>query len=399
MISLIFQLVHNDTGEKYVLKVKRNNIHNELKESITHIYSLMGIVSMVTTAWLNIDITSTVVRHIDLLDEQLDFELEKMNTVTAYKNCALLDYIKIPKIYSSDTQLGPISNKYIIMEHINGIHLTEVARDDYGKYCELLIKFGFVSMLIQGNIHGDLHAGNALFIKNTGHTDPNVPEYQIGLVDFGLAISVNTRMRDAIYFVAANHRNPSKTEELVRLYLNTVMDPVNILDCIDKADGDRIVDDMVVIAHDIFTDNVTVTQKHAYELFMILSDNLAKHVVNKYGIKMNNQFVKLQVALSMSIGLSSELCEGDYNVFARDIFRKLFQLDMFDTGDDDDEEEEEVFGLDNEQIEDLIREEDARKVVEEEEEEEDEELREIERRYQEMPRSSWEPSEEAVAEA
>ena len=115
MISLIFQLVHNDTGEKYVLKVKRNNIHNELKESITHIYSLMGIVSMVTTMWLNIDITSTVVRHIDLLDEQLDFELEKMNTATAYKNCALLDYIKIPKIYSSDTQLGPILNKYIII--------------------------------------------------------------------------------------------------------------------------------------------------------------------------------------------------------------------------------------------------------------------------------------------
>ena len=104
---------------------------------------------------MSVEINNTMKRHLSMLDEQLDFENEIRNTKKSaevlLKN---VSYVRIPEIYDDYT---PPGNNSIIMEKIPGVPLSEVSKDDYQTYCDLIAKHGFVGVIVHGFTHGDFH--------------------------------------------------------------------------------------------------------------------------------------------------------------------------------------------------------------------------------------------------
>ena len=73
------------------------------------------------------------------------------------------------------------------MEEIKGVPINKIKEEDYEGFAKQVIKFGFVTTLVHGVTHGDLHSGNILFIKDENETKY---KHKIGVLDFGIIYEV-----------------------------------------------------------------------------------------------------------------------------------------------------------------------------------------------------------------
>ena len=66
---------------------------------------------------------------------------------------------------------------------------------------------GLTCMMVNGTAHGDLHAGNIIFIENdeTICKQQRIPKFQIGIIDFGLVVTP-IHIQGALHFGATNYR-------------------------------------------------------------------------------------------------------------------------------------------------------------------------------------------------
>lgn len=336
MISLIFLMIHEESHELYILKMKRRMIKERLHESVSRIRSILRIISSVVFLWSKIDISETFDKHLTVLEDQLDFKQEAENTRIFYDNFQHINYVKIPKVVQEES---PLNDEYIIMEYIEGMSFSSLPESLYIIYAKMLTKMGITCILINGTAHGDLHAGNLIFIENSDEKCEmeNVPKFQIGVVDFGLTIKISKKIRDALQFASMNYRCPGKMVDVARTYLNVTLDPSNFLDTLDKELSDFIVNEVACLMRDTMRDDATLSQGKVYQSFQIvnkyINDVLAPH--NK--IKLDRDFASMQVALSMSNGVTMQLCENDFNRQVADAIDELFHTNLFETDSDDED--------------------------------------------------------------
>ena len=71
------------------------------------------------------------------------------------------------------------------------------------------------------------------------------------------------------------------------------------------------------------------TQIKIYEFVKSFNNYLIVHDLKKYGLRLTDDFFKLQMTLAMSHGLSMSLCKGDYMIFAIRILSELFHTNLF----------------------------------------------------------------------
>jgi len=328
MISLIYLIGNPVSGEKYILKLKRKHITRQLEECVYNMRVLVSVVSFMTSMWFNVDIVNTMDRHILMLEEQLDFKMEVENTKSIATNYENIDYVKVPKIcdkYCNDN--------YIVMEYIEGRHFCDLAVDEYVHYCGLVAKMGITGVFVHGEIHGDLHAGNILFICNEGDDTYDVPTYQIALIDFGLTIKICTVLKSTIVYAGLNYRKKEEVPGIVKKGLNAVLDPPNIIACLDATSRDNILRDLEDILYNLSSDAAKLSQADFYKSFQVLNDNLSSTFSETHDIKLTDEFVKLQVATSMANGLTMQLCSGDYIKQMNIAINDLFHLDLLEDSD------------------------------------------------------------------
>ena len=142
MISLVYKLRNIDGGD-VILKVKRKDIDAKLEDAIEKLLFFIKIISIIQQ-FNTLDIPNVIRKNIGLLRQQLDFQEEVKNTLEMSENCKNLKYIKIPKIYEE------VTNKYvdaIMMEYIDGLHISKLDDADYNEYAKLVMKYGFVSII------------------------------------------------------------------------------------------------------------------------------------------------------------------------------------------------------------------------------------------------------------
>ncbi|NDA90437.1 MAG: AarF/ABC1/UbiB kinase family protein, partial [Alphaproteobacteria bacterium] len=180
MISIVYKL-RDVNGGDVILKMKRKNIDAKLEDAIEKLLFFIEAISLIPQFNV-LDIPSVIKKNIALLRQQLDFQEEVKNTLEMAENCKNLKYIKIPKVYKEVTESYP---NIIMMEYINGVHISKLDDTDYNEYAKLVMKYGFVSIINNSVTHGDLHAGNIIFIKNAED-----PVYQLGLIDFGIVTRI-----------------------------------------------------------------------------------------------------------------------------------------------------------------------------------------------------------------
>ena len=321
MISIVYKM-KNDVNEDIIIKIKRCNIEQKLNYAIQKLMFLIYVLSFIPRI-NTLNIPAIVNKNLTLLKQQLQFEEEVQNTIDMKENCKNLKYVKIPKMYPEATKLFP---NIIMMEYIQGAHISKIDATDYETYAKLIIKYGFVTLLITGLTHGDLHGGNIIFIKNDASLT-YLPTYQIGIIDFGIVLKINQSIKNTFLDIFSElFTKPSI--EIARELLNTIIEPKDVWSSIPKTHSGNIICVAAnIIEHTIHTTK-SATQIKIYEFLEKFNNYVNDHHLAAYGLCVSDDFVKMQLALAMSHGLCLCLCKQNYLEVANDVLNTMFHTDL-----------------------------------------------------------------------
>ena len=324
MISLVFKgiKINDDKTSKFVIiKMKRNNIDAILQDGIQKMLFCIWILSFIPII-NNYNIFEIIHNNIHLINQQTDFKKEVENMKIMKNNCKNLKYIQIPYAYED------ITNKFsniIMMEYIKGDTLQIVDPVDYNEYSKQLIKFVFVTMLMNGLCHGDLHVGNILFIKD--ETDKK-NKYKIGILDFGIIYEIN-KMKDTFYYIFANMYSVSPEEMSAKLLMSGLIEPV---ECISKIPQNHYKCILSILTN--FINNTFHVSKHFSQINIFkslneLNDYIVNNnlMVNDLSIRPCHDLLKFQVVFTMLYSVIFKLCGLKYIETSNKVMIELFHID------------------------------------------------------------------------
>lgn len=323
MISLVFKAYKRgstrDREETVIIKVKRNNIETRLHEAILNVQMLLYLLSFIPIFHV-LNFVEAFNTNIASIQGQTNFAQEVDNINKIKENSANLKYIVVPSVYKEVTENYP---NIILMDYISGIKINEIQKEDYDGFAKQVVKFGFVSSFIHGVTHGDLHSGNILFIKDT--EDIKYP-YKIGIVDFGIIYEIDTTFRETMFDIVTNMFTLPARETAVKLLNSGIIEPPNIIQLISNQHYVNIVDFTEKIIHETID---KTNQIQIYKFLYNLKDYLSNAQLADVGIKPSEVFMKTQLTLAMSHGITIQLCNGDFLDFANSVINELFHTDIF----------------------------------------------------------------------
>jgi predicted unusual protein kinase regulating ubiquinone biosynthesis (AarF/ABC1/UbiB family) len=323
MISLVFKCLKNDdkNSEIVIIKMKRNNIDAILQDGIQKMLFCIKILSFIPTI-NNFNISDIIHNNIYLINKQTDFIKEVENMIIMKNNCKNLKYIKIPHVYEN------VTNKFsniIMMEYIKGETLQSVDPVDYSEYSKQVIKFVFVTMLMNGLCHGDLHVGNILFIK-----DKNDKKYQykVCILDFGIIYEIN-KMKDTFYYIFANMCNVPAEELAKNLLTSGLIEPI---ECISKLPQNHYNNILLILTNfinDTFHVSKHFSQINIFKSLSELNDYIVNNnlMVNDLHIRPCDDLLKFQVVFTMLYSVILKLCGEKYIETANKVMIELFHIE------------------------------------------------------------------------
>ena len=321
MISLVYKMV-DETGDVKIVKIKRRNIEKKLDQSIQELQFMVSILSLFPY-FSTLDISTSLRKNISLLKQQLNFQEEVQNMREAYNNCINLRYLKIPQVYDEITRTY---DNVIVMELLEGISIQDVKQEDYDIYAKLIVKYGFVSLLLHGVTHGDLHGGNILFIK-TREENTVKHVYKLGIIDFGIVLRLDEKFKNTLLEIFI-HLFTKPSMELAREILTASIEPEEIFANLPKEHTDTILTFTSNIIHDTIHVAKRADQVKMYEFLTSFYSYLNKNNLKNLGLKVNENVVKIQMALGMCNGLNMTLCKQDIISFADVVLKEMFHLDL-----------------------------------------------------------------------
>jgi predicted unusual protein kinase regulating ubiquinone biosynthesis (AarF/ABC1/UbiB family) len=267
-------------------------------------------------------ITEIVDKNISVIRLQTNFKQEIDNMLLIQKNCVNLKYVKIPDVYEEITEEYP---HCILMEYIDGIKINQVLQEDYDIFAKLIIKFGFVTTLIHGVAHGDLHSGNIIFIKDN---EDSKNKYKIGVIDFGIICTIDENYKNLLFDILTEiFERPAR--ETAMLVFKFGINDVQIIDKLPKIHYDNIVDFITKFIIEAIYNSKKANQIQLYNCLSKLKVCFDSPEISKFGIKLNENFIKLQLVLAMSHGVTLTLCKYDIVSFADSIINDLFHTNLF----------------------------------------------------------------------
>ena len=213
MISVVFKAYKRvNSLEPVIIKMKRKNIQQKLDDAIDNLLFSMYLLSFIPI-FNKYQISEVVNKNIEIIRHQTNFLEEVDNMALIKKNCKHLKYVKIPSANRSVTESYP---NCIIMDYIEGIKINQIQKEDYEGFAKQIMKFGFVTSIVHGVTHGDLHGGNILFIKDKN--DERYP-YKIGVIDFGIIYELESQYKGLVFEMLTQMFDSSPRDSAIKLLL------------------------------------------------------------------------------------------------------------------------------------------------------------------------------------
>lgn len=321
MISLVFKGKRRNTGEAIVLKMKRKNIEQILNSAIEDLTLFFNWILFIP----NIDkfqVIDIMTKNMDLIKHQTNFIQEVKNVEVFRKYCKHIKYVVIPDV---DTEITNKYNDVIVMNFIDGKAIGKIEQADYLDYVKIIMKFVFVTIFLYGKIHGDLHSGNILFIKD----DDSDIKYKLGILDFGIIYEISCDTKMGIYDIISNVRKVS-SRDLAEFILNsTIIEPLDEIKALEKEHYENLVN---IIAKFVDKSINVDDSMGQFEVFQFITD------LNKYIEQINNNqdhsqkiqlkpsadLIKVEVFFGMLHGVVLKLCGGKYVQLANEILLELY---------------------------------------------------------------------------
>ena len=318
MISIVFKgYKRTPENEVVIIKIKRKNIEENLDDAIEKLLFFIYVMSFFPIV-NKYHIPQTVKKNISIIREQTNFSTEIQNMSKIKYNCRNLKYVKIPSANAEVTEKYP---NVIFMEYINGMPINKVEKSDYEAFAKQVLKFGIVTTLIHGVSHGDLHSGNVLFIKD--EADEKY-KYKVGVLDFGIIYEADPEFKQNLLEFASEMMT-SPTEELAIKVLNTgLIEPLEIIQNLPKVHYDNIVKIVSDILYETIHKSKEANQLKIYHFLTTFHSYMSKNELLELGLKPSDHFVKTQLALAMSHGVTLTLCKDDYINLTDQVLNEIF---------------------------------------------------------------------------
>jgi predicted unusual protein kinase regulating ubiquinone biosynthesis (AarF/ABC1/UbiB family) len=326
MISLVFKGYKRTTANDYdneiiIIKIKRKNIEESLDIAIEKLLFFIYILSFIPIVD-KYHIPQLINKNISIIRQQTNFHTEIQNMKKIKHNCRNLKYVKIPNANIEVTEKYP---NVILMEYINGIPINKVLETDYEGFAKQVLKFGIVTTLIQGVSHGDLHSGNVLFIKDE-NDEKN--KYKIGVLDFGVIYEANKEFKQSLFEIVSEFLTSPVEELAKKILLNTgIIEPLEILQNLPKVHFDNIVKMIGDIIHETIKSK-KANQLKIYHFLTSFHSYMSKNELLDLGLKPSDHFVKTQLALAMSHGITLTLCKDNYINLTDQVLNELFHTNF-----------------------------------------------------------------------
>jgi predicted unusual protein kinase regulating ubiquinone biosynthesis (AarF/ABC1/UbiB family) len=322
MISLVFKAYkNNNRNDPVIIKIKRHNIEQKLNDAIDNLLFCMYLLSFIPIIH-KYQLSEVVHRNIEIIRHQTNFleEVDNMNRVKT--NCKNLKYVKIPNAYREVTEQYP---NCILMDYIEGIKIKEIKKEDYEGFAKQVMKFGFVTTIVHGLTHGDLHGGNILFIKD--EKDEKY-KYKIGVIDFGIVYDLDSEYKNLLFSVLTQMFEVEPRETAIKILNSGVIEPKGILEQIPKTDYENIINFTTELIDDAINSSKQANQVQLYKFLSKLKDYLGNSNLANIGIRPSDNFVKSQLVLAMSHGVTLTLCDDDFTTLADKVLNELFHTNM-----------------------------------------------------------------------
>ena len=211
------------------------------------------------------------------------------------------------------------------MEYIVGIKLNEIKEEDYEGFAKIVMKFGFVTTIVHGVTHGDLHGGNILFIKNEKEEKY---KYKIGVIDFGIIYELESGYKGLLFEVFTQMFNTSPRDSAIKILNSGIIDPPGILQQIPNHHYENIVKFTSEIIGETVNSYKKATQIQIYKFLYKFKQYLTKKEISNMGIRPSDNLVKTQLVLAMSHGVTLTLCKDDFMTLADKVINELFHTNM-----------------------------------------------------------------------
>ena len=321
MISLVYKAHKNSTGAPIIIKMKRKDIDMKLNNAIENLKTILYLLSFIPI-FHKYQIADVINKNIEIIRHQTNFQEEVENIIRVKKNCENLKYVKIPQVYPEITAADP---NFILMDYIDGKKINALEEADFIHFSKQVLKFGFVTTIVHGVAHGDLHSGNILFIKDD--QDEKYP-HKIGVIDFGIIFELNQQYKEALFefLTQALTRNPRET--IIHLLNSVIIKDPEVIKKIPKAEYDSIVN----IGTELFTDAKNnaknVNQIQLYKFLAKIKEYLCKKELSELGIRPSDDFVKTQLVLAMAHGVTLTLCKDNFVSIMDEVLNELFHTNM-----------------------------------------------------------------------
>jgi predicted unusual protein kinase regulating ubiquinone biosynthesis (AarF/ABC1/UbiB family) len=207
------------------------------------------------------------------------------------------------------------------MDYIEGIKINQIKQEDYEGFAKQVVKFGLVTTIIHGVVHGDLHSGNILFIKD--EKDIKYP-HKIGVIDFGIIYEVGSYHKTLMFDVITNIFNTDPKKSAEKILNSGLIDPPGILQQISKHDYNNILNFTSSIISETVHETKQANQMQVYKFISKLKEYLSKKELMNLGIRPSDDFVKSQLVLAMAHGVTLTLCKGDFITLMDKCLNELF---------------------------------------------------------------------------
>lgn len=317
MIALVFKAINKENGQHVVIKMKRTNIQKKLNDAIENLLFIVYILSFIPI-FNNYNLQDVIYKNIEIIKHQTNFleEIDNMNKMR--ENCKNIKYIYIPTANRQITEEYP---DMIVMNYIEGKKIAEIPKENHEAYAKLIVKFGIVTTTIHGFTHGDLHSGNIIFMSD--FEDKKCP-LKIGVIDFGIMYNVNDKFKGILFdLVTQIFDNPPKV--IAKKILNSgIIEPPNIHNILSE---DKY-NDILNIIEELIKETIYVSKKanqiQIYRFISKLKEILTEEEVKKTGICFNDDFIKSQLVLAMSQGVTLSLCNNNFIPLMDTVINELF---------------------------------------------------------------------------
>tara|TARA_B100001769_G_C22109096_1_gene599599 strand:- start:1378 stop:2724 length:1347 start_codon:yes stop_codon:yes gene_type:complete len=308
IIGIVFKGFDKNNNSNVIIKMLKMDIKQRLISVCNELKLLAYILSYIPYL-KNFNLYDLLLDNEEILLNQINFVEEASNIEIFKSKNSNIEEFKIPSVYKEIT--NDLKN-IIVMEDIKGLTFKDIenfSEDDKNEFGKLILKFGYISVLYNSAVHCDLHAGNIFFYKND--LNPDLPLYQIGLIDFGIVSYPSKESQNNFYNFFYN-------TEIIKNFDN-IFDKLKYF--IKPKGACRRINNLNELEEKL----IYGLKKYAAKSEIVNFFNYLNKTLNAYNMSLTKEFNQIVLSLQIVGGLSNKLTK-DIHIEQIKVFEDLTRV-------------------------------------------------------------------------